>query len=58
MKVKKVEWELLDVARSEEHETIVVYYYEVGSSDAAEIEQIAKGHRRLWARTRRALSDL
>ena len=43
--MKKIEWELLDVARSEEHETIVVYYYEVGSSDAAEIEQIAKGHR-------------
>ena len=35
-----IEWKVLDVAWSEEHEIIVVYYYEVGSIDAAEIEQI------------------
>ena len=31
---------MLDVAWSEEHEMVVVYYHEVGSVDAAEIEKI------------------
>ena len=31
---------MLDVAWSEEHDMVVVYYYEVGSVDAAEIEKI------------------
>ena len=37
-----MDWKVLDVTWSDEQQTIVVYYFEVGSIDADELEEIKK----------------